>query len=56
MANIFVRSPFYVSKKDLGGTAAYGILTIQVDGTTVYTLRKNISRQAFSFTQVLMLP
>jgi hypothetical protein len=35
MANIFVRSPFYVSKKDLGGTAAYGILTIQVDGTTV---------------------
>ena len=44
MANIFVRSPFYVSKKDLGGTAAYGILTIQVDGTTVYTLRKNISQ------------
>jgi hypothetical protein len=90
MANIFVRSPFYVSKKDNGGTAAYGILTIQVDGTTVYTLRKNISqtyvlfeiaellrdylnigyalmqtftrhiakhtKQAFSFTQVLMLP
>jgi hypothetical protein len=44
MANIFVRSPFYVSKKDNGGTAAYGILTIQVDGTTVYTLRKNISQ------------
>ena len=42
MANVLVRSPFYVSKKDLGGTASYGILTISVDGVSVYTLRKDV--------------
>ena len=42
MANVFVRSPFYVSVKDLGGTASYAILTITIDGSTVYTLRKDI--------------
>ena len=43
MANVFVRSPYYVSNFDGSGDAAYGILTITIGGQVRYTLRKNYS-------------
>lgn len=49
MAIAFVRSPFYVYEKYSAGGAAYGIMTITVDGNVEYTLRKDVVATYVSF-------